>query len=590
MRPARSALVCSVVITLVTIAATAFAQIYPPGFNDELVVNGLDVPTCFVVTPDGRMFIGEQSGAIRLFENGLLQPQPMIQLPAETFREQGLVGMTLDPGFPLAPYLYVVYTHATGFHTDNHHWVVRLTVNGDVIDPASEVVLFDQIPTGIGFHVGGCIRFGADGNLLISAGDTNWAPPWPQDLSRLEGKLLRLRPDGSVPPDNPFVGLPGVRPEIYQYGLRNPFRFSIQPGTGAIFIGDVGASAWEEVDVGKPGANFGWPLYEGAAVPADSSVVDPIFQYDHATGSAAIVGNLFYQGNGFPAQYEGNYFFFDHSRGRLGRLVLNPDNSVASADTTWLVTVYSGSGFGPVDLQEGPDGALYYNTFVPGQLRRIFYTGDENRRPSALATADRTNGYAPLVVNFSGAQSFDIDGDSLVYDWNFGDGSPHATTRDASHAFSLEGVFGVRLTVSDGRGGESTSEPITITVGDLAPIVSIDAPVDGSTFLDDQTIEFSGMASDPETGPMPGSELHWRILLHHLNHIHPVILDQTGASGSFVAEFHDDLPATIYYSITAWADDSQGCAASARSPSIRIRTRRPGSRACTRCRPTIAMR
>src|SRR5678816_4071815 len=129
-------------------------------------------------------------------------------------------------------------------------------------------------------------------------------------------------------------------------------------------------------------------------------------------------------------------------------MCIRDSNSVASADTTWLVTVYSGSGFGPVDLQEGPDGALYYNTFVPGQLRRIFYTGDENRRPSALATADRTNGYAPPVVNFSGAQSFDIDGDSLVYDWNFGDGSPHATTRDASHAFSLEGVFGVRLTVS----------------------------------------------------------------------------------------------------------------------------------------------
>jgi glucose/arabinose dehydrogenase len=539
-------------------ASSARAQVYPAGFNDELVTTGLQVPTAFVLPPDGRMFVAEQGGAIRCVVGGIALPEPMIILPVTSYREQGLLGMALDPQFPVRPYVFVVYTRFTGFNTDNFNWVSRLTVDGDLIDPASEVVLFDEIPTGIGYHVGGCIRFGADGNLYISTGDTNWAPPWPQDLSRLEGKLLRLRPDGTVPPDNPFVGVPGARPEIFQYGLRNPFRFSIQPDTGRPFIGDVGASAWEEIDTGPPGANFGWPLHEGPETVADSTTVDPLFAYSHAPGSASVIGNLFYTGAQFPLEFVGNYFFFDHSRGTLARMVLNPDNTVASVDTMWIDTPFSGAGYGPVDLQQGPDGSLYYNTFFPGQIRRIFYTGSANRQPQAVASATPTNGYIPLDVQFSSAGTFDADLDSLSYDWSFGDGSAHATVANPQHTYMWNGVFSAQLVVHDGQGGVSTAQPIVVTVGNLGPIVTIAQPLDGQLFLDNETIVFSGTAVDPEVGPLPPERLHWNVFLHHLEHVHPAVLDYTGSSGSFAASFHNEEPEHIWYTITAWAEDDIG--------------------------------
>ncbi len=534
------------------------AQTAPPGFSDELLIGGFNVPTAFTFAPDGRIFVAEKAGVIRVVDNGHLLPAPALVLPVETYREQGILGIALDPQFPLQPFVYIVYTRYTGAPTDNFNRVSRFTVDGNEFDPASEAVLFDRIPTGIGFHIGGCIRFGLDGNLLVSTGDTNWAPPWPQDLSRLEGKLLRLHTDGTVPADNPFAGVDGALPEIYQYGLRNPFRFSVQPGTGLPFIADVGAAAWEEIDTGPPGANFGWPLHEGPADPPDSATVDPLFAYDHTLGSAAIVGNTFYTGHLFPAEFDGNYFFLDHSRGLLGRMVLGPGNSVVSADPRWLATPFSGPGFGPVDLEPGPDGALYYNTFVPGQIRRIAYSGSDNRRPAAIASASPSNGYAPATVEFSSQGSFDTDGDSLAYDWDFGDGSAHSDAPNPIHTYLVNGVFAAQVTVNDGRGADATSAPAMITIGNLGPDVQIATPAIGQRFADGETVHFNAAASDPELGSLPPEALHWRVFFYSPQHFRPTIIDQTGAGGSFVASFHGEEPATLYYTITAWAVDAAG--------------------------------
>ena len=560
MRPTtlRALAIHALVAAFGLFGTTAGAQLVPPGFVDEPLIVGLDVPTAFAFTPDGRIFVTEQSGAIRVIEDGAVLMPPALQLQVTTFREQGLLGIAFHPDFPNSPYVYLVYTPYTGFNTNNLHRVSRFTVNGDEIDAASEVVLFADIPTGIGYHVGGCIRFGPDGNLWITSGDTNWAPPYPQDLSRLEGKLLRLRPDGSIPPDNPFVGVAGARSEIYQYGLRNPFRFTFQPGTGLPFIGDVGASDWEEVNTGPPGANFGWPLYEGAADPLPPGFTNPLYAYNHDGNTAAIVGNVFYTGNSFPVEYAGNYFFFDHARGDLGRMVLDSTNAIVSVDSIWLHTTFAGAGFGPVDLGVGPDGALYYSTYIPGQIRRIQYTGAANRSPTAVATATPTNGYPALLVSFTGSQSYDVDGDSLSHEWDFGDGSPHEYVANPQHTYTYNSTLMARLTVRDGQGASHTSAPIAITVGNLAPILEITSPTDSVFFLDQDIIPFSGSAIDPESGSMPGSALHWNVFLHHLNHIHPVVLDQVGAGGSFEAIFHGENTFSNYYRIRLWAEDAQG--------------------------------
>ncbi len=357
-------------IALVVPAAPILAGV-PPGFVDELAAHGLNVPTTFVFASTGRIFVAERAGALRLVENGILYPTPMVELPVETFAEQGFLGLALNPDFQTSGHITVCYTLYSGNVFNNINRVSRLTVSGDVVDPASEVVLFDDIPTGDGgFHVGGSVGFAPDGSLFVSTGDTAWNPPYPQDLGRLEGKMLRLNADGSVPPDNPFVGVAGARPEIYQYGLRNPFRFSFHPATGDPWIGDVGFNSFEEVNTSSAGANFGWPMYEGNASPPDPTVVDPVYGYDHSEPAAAIIGGCIYEGTEFPPAYRGNYFYADNPLGWIGRVVLDAQHNVVSYEHQWGRTVAWGGGAGPADLKLGPDGALYY-CLLNGQLRRI---------------------------------------------------------------------------------------------------------------------------------------------------------------------------------------------------------------------------
>lgn len=537
-------------------AAPARAQSFPPGFNDELIAQGLNVPTTFAFLPDNRILVAEQSGAIRIVDQGAVLSPPAITIPVESYDEQGLLGLVPHPSFPNPSYVYVFYTPFTGNQTGNVNRVSRFTFGATTINPASEVVLLDNIPAGLGFHLAGCLRFGADGNLYISTGDTGWSTPYPQDLSLLQGKILRIRPDGSIPADNPFVSTPGARDEIYQWGLRNPFRFSVQPGTSNVFIGDVGFNAWEEVNYGPAGANFGWPNCEGNC--GTPGYTNPIYQYSHSLGSAAIVGNVFYQGNNFPAQYSGNYFFFDHSRGHLGRMVLGASNQVLSVTMPFIETASEGWLSGPVDLVLGNDGALYYCTYFPGEIRRIFYTGPGNRNPTAIASGSPTAGYPTLNVQFSSAGSYDVDGDTITYDWNFGDATAHSTAANPTHGYTANGIYNATLTVSDGFGGFATSTPVKITVGNLPPALVITAPTAAVTFAPGEVITFAGTGSDPEEGPLPGSRLHWRVNLHHLNHIHPVIIDQTGSTGAFVAEDHGENLADLYYRIDLWAEDLTG--------------------------------
>jgi len=404
--------------------------------------------------------------------------------------------------------------------------------------------------------VAGCIRFAPDGNLLISMGDAGHSSRV-QQLGRLEGKLLRLRPDGTIPADNPFIGIAGARPEIYQTGLRNPFRFCIQPSTGMPFIGDVGYNSWEEVNVGPPGANFGWPVHEGMTNPPNSSYTNPLYTYDHGLGSAAIAGNTFHPGTGLPPEYAGNYFFIDHVRGHLGRVVLNASNQVVSADPRWIEVAATGWGAGPVELAIGAEGALYYLVYEPGSLRRIVYTLAQNAAPTAFAAASPTAGIAPLVVEFDAAGSFDPNGDALEYTWDFGDGSPAGSGAQAQHTYTSNGTHDAILTVRDGRGGESNAPAIAITVGNAPPALSIFL-AGGTTFMVDTAIAFSGYGLDPENGPVASTALHWRVDLHHLSHFHPVIADLVGGSGSFIASTHGEDLRDIFYRITLWTTDASG--------------------------------
>ena len=370
-------------------AGTAFAQTHPAGFDDVMVVAGLTEPTALAMTPAGHLLVGQRGGVIRVLDHGVLLAKPLLTLSVETYEEQGLLGIALDPQFAngFQTYIYVFYTPFTGATPAPKNRVSRFFVEADTVVAGSELVLIDNLPTGLGFHQGSCVRTSPDGYLWISIGDNGQGSNGrPQQLTRLEGKLLRLKLDGGIPPTNPFVGVGSARKEIYQLGFRNPFRFAVQPGTSQPYICDVGSTYFEEIDRGPAGANFGWPNYEGIVTPQPTGITNPIYAYATA-GNGSITGCAFYTGTQFPAEYVGNFFFLDHSRGQISRMVLGASNEVVSVTRPWGTTNGTGWGFGPVDLMLGNEGALYYTQYSGDQVRKITYgpqVGVEPHPPAAV--------------------------------------------------------------------------------------------------------------------------------------------------------------------------------------------------------------
>ena len=301
--------------------------------------------------PDGRLFVCLQTGQVRVIKNGSLLATPFLSLSVDSSGERGLIGIAFDPNFTNNHYVYVYYTVPT---SPIHNRVSRFTAAGDVAASGSEVVILnlDNLSSATN-HNGGGLHFGSDGKLYIGVGENaNGANA--QTLSNLLGKLLRINSDGTIPTDNPFYNTAsGNNRAIWALGLRNPFTFGFQPGTGRLFINDVGQSTWEEIDDGIAGANYGWPTTEGPT--NNPSFVSPIYYYGHGstdTTGCAIVGGTFYNPAvpQFPASYTGKYFFSDLCSGWIR--VFDPAAGTASAFATGIDT--------PVDLDVGPDGALYY--------------------------------------------------------------------------------------------------------------------------------------------------------------------------------------------------------------------------------------
>ena len=332
----------------------------PAGFiKNDRFITGLSQATAAAQAPDGRLFIAEQGGAVRVFSAGGLLPQPFLRLTVDASGERGLIGMALHPNFATTPYVYVHYTTAAG---GTHNRISRFTAQGDAALPSSELVLADLPPLSAATnHNGGALHFGADGKLYVGVGENTQAAK-AQDLSSPLGKLLRFNDDGSIPADNPFfASQQGLARAIWAYGLRNPFSFAVQPATGRIHINDAGANTWEEINVGAAGANFGWPGSEGPD-SVGAGMAAPLFAYKHSDalppGSGpggfftgfAIAGGTFYPASGpFAAPYRSNYFFADFGRRFVGRL------DAANGNAAYA---FASLGDAPVDMLVGIDGVL----------------------------------------------------------------------------------------------------------------------------------------------------------------------------------------------------------------------------------------
>jgi aldose sugar dehydrogenase len=328
------------------------------GVNRAVVASGLDSPVDFRFLPDGRILIAEKGGAIKVVQpDGTVLAQPLITLSVNTVGERGISGLAVDPQFATNGHVYVAYT--TSAIKDR---LSQFTVVGNTADPDSEKLLLETTETVATIHHGGALAFGADGTLYWGKGD-NGTGSNAQDLTNIFGKILRLNPDGSTPSDNP--ALPGALPQIYAYGLRNPFRLTFTPD-GRLLVADVGNVAFEELNLVTAGGNYGWPGAEGLCTSNCTGLTNPIYTYAHGSG-AAFASVLVYNDALFP-QYLNKVFIADEVKGWIKVLTCNP--TFTSCGDPQDFDPAAGT---TVVLAQGPgtDGGIYQLTYDPGTLVRF---------------------------------------------------------------------------------------------------------------------------------------------------------------------------------------------------------------------------
>lgn len=591
----------------------------PAGFVDESIISGLLAPRAASFTPDGRILVLERGSAatndqntasVRVFKNGQLLSDRALSLDVCGDSERGLLGIALDPDFGANGFVYLYYTRQAGqgaacaynYHPDQtglvgpRNRVSRFTMAGDIIDPASEIVLIDGIVTSVGYHNAGDLHFGADGYLYISTGEGGISSLSATN-DNLNGKILRILPGkgpggGYSTTGNPFDAATGARlcgvdlvtfgngtcREVYAYGLRNPFRFTVRPGTDELYVGDVGGGLWEEVNqLETGGGNYGWPEREGFCAngalcsppyTTPSAYSDPLYAYPHVDAGAnvdsAIIGGAFYTGTvvgqPYPAQYAGNYFFADYVRGFIRRMVHDSSSGAWSVPEPDFAT----GGSSIVGLIAGPDGNLYYlaagSDQRDGEFRRIRYTGNENQAPFAKLNVTPGGGPIETVFTYSALGSFDPDQHiPLTYTWDFGDGSGIATSAlTVTHVYTAAGAKTVTLTVTDSGTPARISPTVHTTVfpGDEPPTATIKVqnltePGRQRYYVGDTwRFESAAVSSDVVT-------TSWKVDFHHSDHSHPFLPSPPPEQRTFITNYNESEP-DVWYRVWLTVADTFG--------------------------------
>ena len=339
------------------VAPTVPTPVPRPGLRQDVYVSGLALPVAFEFAPDGRLFVNELGGQVRLVEGGVVRPEPVVTVPTTKGLEQGALGLALDPDFARNRHLYVFYSEPReGTNEPRRNRLVRFTeIDGRGAD---RQVILDNLPIGKpspenlnGDHNGGRIGFGPDGKLYVTVGDVAQSSSV-RKLESPHGKLLRLNSDGSVPADNPYPKRP-----VFATGLRSPFGLDFHPVTGLPWVSDNGPRGHDEINAIVPRGDYGWPDRAGREVVrrasgSDRPPLDPV--WDSGSQRLGPTGVAFYTGSLMP-EFRDDLFFCDWNSGSLWRLQLAPPNYDAAGQpevVTQPCRLY---------VRTGPDGALYFS-------------------------------------------------------------------------------------------------------------------------------------------------------------------------------------------------------------------------------------
>ena len=599
------------------------SQTAPPGFIIENAFPGatFTLPVQIVFLPDGRKFIVEKEGQIwTITAGGAKLPTPFIDLRAKVLSndDRGLLGIAIDSDFVTNRWVYMLYTVDPDSDNADTNIVAfgRLErYRASLADPNRADLTTRQILIGGGWadgfpepprdrhHMVGTLRFAPDKTLLIGSGDaanasymdpggtdpsTGFGPGRidpaqdigafrAQTLNSLDGKILRVdKETGAGLPSNPYWdGNPtSSRSRVWLYGLRNPFRFSIRPGTGStnpslgqpgvLYIGDVGWNTTEELHIARQGGlNLGWPCFEGpynqsayqavtqtawpnpnviCSAPLNSQnpapKTPPVLWWDHSNGAnsnpVGLVGNcaiggVFYTGTSYPPSFQNLYFLADFGRGWIKAIQVDANDNVVNTNN------FIDDAGGVVDVERDPvSGDLYYIDIYSSTIQHVRYvTG--NRPPIVSASVNPTSGYDPLSVTVTASGSTDPDGDPLSFLWAFGDGST-STKADTTYTYTTLGTFTPNVTVSDGHGGNSVAT-FQVVVGQVPPPGNIFLPTSGTFFNQNQSVSLEATAVDTALVP---ATYRWDVDLAHNTHFHPSSAVLFGRTASFIATTPND--------------------------------------------------
>ncbi len=536
-------------IALFIFSAHSKAQTFPTGFS-QVQIPGIYYPTSMAFAPDGRIFVTEKAGHLRIVKNGLVLSTPFATVTVDQLNERGLSSVCLDPNFNSNHYVYVYYTSTSG---SIHNRLSRFTASGDVAVPGSEQILLEFEPLVNSIHNSGGMAFGLDGKLFLAVGNDN-VNSNSQDLNNYKGKILRINADGSVPSGNPFSGSESAN-RIWAYGLRNPWTIALQPGTGKLYVDDVGEATWEEINDGTvAGRNFGWPATEGATTnPAYTS---PVYTYHHGTSGSdqgcAITGGTFFNPttSNYPAMYAGKYFFIDYCGQWINYIDMSSGTAVKQ---NFASNLPSAGNY----IKVGNDGNLYYFSISQNSLYKIIYSGSSS---APAITTQPSNASVPLGQNVT--FSVTASGTNpLSYQWRKNgtniSGANAASYTKTNVQYSDAGQYSCVVTNSLGS-ATSNNAVLTVTAPNAKPTATILSPGSGTFYRDGDVIHFSGDGTDPEDGTLPASAFNWYVEFHHATHYHPGPFIPAGIkTGSFNATFGSETAANVFFRLVLVVSDAQ---------------------------------
>lgn len=543
------------------------AQTFPVNFAGIQVATGLD-PVGIDVAPDGRVFLAEKNGKIRIIKNGALLATPFVTIPnVDNWNERGLLKAIVDPNFNTNHYIYAYYTYKAPGSTVSNNRVSRFTANGDVAVAGSELVLIDIDPLGeVGYHNGGGIGI-KNGQIYISVGENTVASN-AQSFTTLKGKVLRINTDGSIPTDNPFYNTAtGKNRAIWALGFRNPFRLSVQSTTGKIFVNDVGAGTWEEINEVFAGKNYGWPGIEGVRTnqTAPANYQDPLYAYDHSNGCSITAGQFYNPTTAnFPTAYIGKYFFGDYCNGWIK--TIDPVTKAVANFATGIDR--------PLDVAVSNDGTFYFiarggisggsddaNTSSSnGVVWKVNYTGNGIPVVAVNPVSKTVSAGEPVtfIINASGNPA-------PTYQWQRNGvniAGANAVSYTINNTALSDNGAKFRVIVSNSAGSATSTEATLTVLNNALPVATITSPSSTLKYSGGDVINFSGTGTDSEDGTLPDNAFTWKIDLYHYDnpaHTHPVLEPVSGIrSGTFTIPTEMETSANVLFRIYLTVKDSKG--------------------------------